>query len=139
MDLIIRRHKITNEQLIGQAMKVAKAATKQKQKNIGSSAMGDKTGRIHMQSQDLTNLSISKLDGLKKRKRNSESESDSTGDHTTADSTSTSIAQQSSRKYRLGENGERLPSEAKIAGKLKASGYGANYTPSGIKRKKQSE
>lgn len=72
MDLQLRRRKSASDELVKAALKQPKTVTKAGknfQKNFGNNAIGDQTARIHMQRQDLANLNVARLKGLKKRKR----------------------------------------------------------------------
>eukprot|EP00050_Salpingoeca_kvevrii_P000572 m.151306 g.151306 ORF g.151306 m.151306 type:complete len:175 (-) comp10152_c0_seq9:1899-2423(-) len=92
--LTIRRIKHAPAELEKQALKVPRALKPKKKKNVSYTEMGDKMGRIHMQSQDLAQLQTRKMKGLKrsraakgddaadsqKRARLSDDDDDSMGD-----------------------------------------------------------
>ncbi len=69
MNMSLRRRKQASEDLVKESLKVPKGAVVKLQKNIEVGPMGDRVGRVHMKKQDLSNLSVSRLKGLKKRKR----------------------------------------------------------------------
>jgi ribosome production factor 2 len=73
MDLHLRRRKSASDEVSNAARKQARQTTKVIfQKNRERDAMGNAVARVHMQRQDFSNLSIARLQGLKKRKRSSE-------------------------------------------------------------------
>lgn len=69
MDLTINRVKAGSDELLKEAMKVPRAATKKYQKNISEGTMGDKVGRLHVNQQDINTLGLAKTKALGKRKR----------------------------------------------------------------------
>lgn len=75
LDLTLRRRKGASDELVKESLRQPRQTTKTIfQKNIERNAMGDRTGRVHMQKQDLSNLNIARLKGLKKRKRTDEAD-----------------------------------------------------------------
>jgi len=73
MDLVFRRHHSAAEDVRKQAMRVPKAATLKLDKNRERNALGEAVGRVHMKRQDLSQLPLAKMKGLKgKRKRDGE-------------------------------------------------------------------
>lgn len=71
-DISIKRTKYGSDDLMKLATKVPKEVQAKKVKNISRSGFGDKMGTIHMQPQDLSKLALSRMKGLKKRKRDGE-------------------------------------------------------------------
>lgn len=67
-DFEVRRTHLATESLYKESLRKPKAAKPRTKKNIGHDTFGTKTGRIHMQKQDLGNLQTRKMKGLKKRK-----------------------------------------------------------------------
>lgn len=81
MDLLFRRSKSAPDALMQEALRQPKSLRALQQqrnlgKNMGRNDMGDKTGTVHMQRQDLSNLNVARLKGLKKRKRGEEEGAD---------------------------------------------------------------
>lgn len=77
IDFTLRRRKEGDQSLVKEAMKQPKkqAATGYKsptQKNIETGRMGERRGRIHMKRQNLENVNIANMKGLKRRKSQSE-------------------------------------------------------------------
>lgn len=68
MDLKMRRTKLASDDLYKEAMKQPKTLKPRKIKNVEHDNLGTKTGRIHMQTQDLDNLQTRKMKGLKRKK-----------------------------------------------------------------------
>jgi len=68
MDLTLRRTDKAAVALRKQAMKVPKGIKAKKVKNVSTTPLGDKLGRIHLGKQEIDKISVSKLKGLKKRK-----------------------------------------------------------------------
>eukprot|EP01135_Chromosphaera_perkinsii_P007298 Nk52_evm1s759 gene=Nk52_evmTU1s759 len=66
MDFTMRRTWFASEDVQKQAYKVPKEAKAKKVKNIKHDDMGNKMGRIHMQSQDFNKLQLRKVKALKK-------------------------------------------------------------------------
>lgn len=81
MDLFLRRRKSASDEVANEARKVPRQTTKEIfKKNRERDAMGNAVGRVHMSKQDLSNLNIARLKGLKKRKRSSEDDADGVTD-----------------------------------------------------------
>lgn len=77
MDLTLRRRKSASDELVKESLRQPRQTSKTIfQKNIERNAMGDRVGRVHMQKQDLSNLNIARLKGLRKRKRGDGEEGD---------------------------------------------------------------
>ncbi|KAI9228350.1 MAG: Brix domain-containing protein [Piptocephalis tieghemiana] len=66
MDLRVRRTRPANEDTLKLATRVPKEKLIKKRKNIHHDPMGDKYGRIHMESQDLSKLQTRKMRGLRR-------------------------------------------------------------------------
>ena len=62
----IRRTRWASESLKKESLRVPKVTKPKKVKNISYNEMGDKTGRIHMQKQDLGKLQTRKVKALKR-------------------------------------------------------------------------
>lgn len=71
MDLTLRRRKSAASELRKHAMKVPYAAKPKQQKNTRTGQMGAKVGKIFMESQNLTELALTKPKALKRRGRGS--------------------------------------------------------------------
>ncbi|XP_077977046.1 ribosome production factor 2 homolog [Glandiceps talaboti] len=67
LNLTIGRVRFASEDLFKKAMKQPKQAKIKKVKNVSRDVFGTKHGRIHMQKQDLGNLQIRKMKGLKRK------------------------------------------------------------------------
>ena len=67
MDLTVRRSQLASDDLFKAACRQPKEATQTKQKNIETSALGDKVGRVHLHKQNFGKLQTRKMKGLKKR------------------------------------------------------------------------
>eukprot|EP00808_Paulinella_micropora_P030842 g74998.t1 len=74
IDWTARRVQSASEEMAKQAMKVPKEAKKKLAKNIETSGMGDRMGRIHMERQDLSKLALAKPKALKKANQIAEAE-----------------------------------------------------------------
>ena len=70
MNLTFRRRKQATDDVVKASMLQPRrtAARQTARKNIERSAAGDRVGRVHMQRQDLSNVAIAKLKGLKRRR-----------------------------------------------------------------------
>eukprot|EP00112_Aurelia_sp_Birch-Aquarium-sp1_P002632 Seg1293.6 transcript_id=Seg1293.6/GoldUCD/mRNA.D3Y31 product="Ribosome production factor 2" protein_id=Seg1293.6/GoldUCD/D3Y31 len=66
IDFVVRRTRLASHDLYKQACRQPKAAKVQKTKNVEHNVFGTKTGRIHMQSQDLNKLQLRKTKALKR-------------------------------------------------------------------------
>jgi ribosome production factor 2 len=84
MDLAVRRSKLASPDLWKAALKKAKQNVTKKVKNISSSEMGDKLGRIHLGRQDLSSMQVRRVKALReprgKRKAEDEAGADSGSD-----------------------------------------------------------
>ena len=68
-DFVLRRTRLGAESLYKLAMKQPKALKPKKVKNMDRDVFGTKTGRIHMQTQDLNSLQTRKMKGLKRNRK----------------------------------------------------------------------
>jgi len=66
IDLLVRRVSLASDNLYKEACRQPKASKIQKTKNVEHDAFGTKTGRIHMQSQNLDKLQLRKRKALKR-------------------------------------------------------------------------
>jgi ribosome production factor 2 len=75
MDFRVGRAKEADESMLKEAMRKARGTAEKTKKNITTDSMGDKLGRIHLGKQDLSELQLRKMKGLK-RSRNEAVEND---------------------------------------------------------------
>lgn len=68
LDLVLRRTRLASDELYKMALRQPKTLKPRKIKNIAHDAFGAKTGRIHMEKQDLGKLQTRKMKGLKRKK-----------------------------------------------------------------------
>ncbi|XP_057305757.1 ribosome production factor 2 homolog [Hydractinia symbiolongicarpus] len=68
----LRRTRLATESLYKQSLRQPKALKPRKVKNVEHDVFGTKTGRIHMQKQDLETLQTRKMKGLKRGKKSEE-------------------------------------------------------------------
>ncbi|KAF4471484.1 valyl-tRNA synthetase [Fusarium albosuccineum] len=73
MDFRVGRIKEADESMLKEAMKKPRGLEERTKKNITTDAMGDKIGRVHLSKQDLSELQLRKMKGLK-RSRNDDAE-----------------------------------------------------------------
>lgn len=73
MDFRVGRVKEADESMLKEAMKKARGLEERTKKNVSMNPMGDKIGRVHLGKQDLSQLQLRKMKGLK-RSRNDEEE-----------------------------------------------------------------
>lgn len=73
MDFRVGRVKEADESMLKEAMKKARGLEERTKKNVTMNSMGDKIGRVHLGKQDLSQLQLRKMKGLK-RSRNDEEE-----------------------------------------------------------------
>ncbi|XP_065057908.1 ribosome production factor 2 homolog [Rhopilema esculentum] len=71
IDFLVRRTRLASNDLYKEACRQPKAAKIQKTKNVDHDVFGTKTGRIHMQSQDLDKLQTRKVKALKRTTQSS--------------------------------------------------------------------
>lgn len=67
MDLVLNRSHLAEETLYKESLKQPKVLKPKPKKNIERDVFGTKTGRIHMQKQDLANMQTRKMKGLKRK------------------------------------------------------------------------
>ncbi|GAO15115.1 hypothetical protein UVI_02048270 [Ustilaginoidea virens] len=72
MDFRVGRVKEADESMLKEAMKKARGLEERSKKNITTDAMGDKVGRVHLGRQDLSQLQLRKMKGLKRSRRDEE-------------------------------------------------------------------
>lgn len=65
-DMEVRRQQLPSAQLQREAMKQAKDNKGKLKKNLERNNMGDTTGRVHMQHQDMDDFQVRKMKGLKR-------------------------------------------------------------------------
>jgi len=66
MDFRMGRIKESDPSVLKEAMRKAKTTEERTKKNISTSSMGDKLGRVHLGKQDLSQLQTRKMKGLKR-------------------------------------------------------------------------
>jgi len=141
MDLTLRRHKPASDDLLKESLRQPKVAGPKSifQKNIERSRLGEKVGRVHMQKQDLANLNVARLKGLKKRKRNDEGGDDSMSDAPASSSSSRSLVGDSTNTMdEFSSRGSssttgRASTKDRTLSKQKAGGYGTKPIEGGYK------
>ncbi|GJW75936.1 ribosome production factor 2, partial [Tanacetum coccineum] len=70
MDLVVRRHKLPDESLRKEAMKIAPELTKKKEKNVSKDPIEGKIGKIYVPDQQVGNASLPfKPKGVKRERR----------------------------------------------------------------------
>ena len=74
IDFALRRTRYAPESMMKLAMKQPKANKKKRVKNVATSSLDDKVGRIHMEEQDFSKLHLQKGKALRKRKGEAEEE-----------------------------------------------------------------
>lgn len=67
LDLVLNRSHLAEETLYKESLKQPKVLKAKPKKNIDRDVFGTKTGRIHMQKQDLGNMQTRKMKGLKRK------------------------------------------------------------------------
>lgn len=68
LDLSLRRTRLASDDLFKRALKKPIRAKPKKKKNISRDELGNRLGRIHMKTQDFSELQARKLKGLKRKK-----------------------------------------------------------------------
>jgi len=68
LDLSLRRTRLASEDLFKRALRKPVTAKPKKKKNISRDELGNKLGRIHMQTQNFEKLQARKLKGLKRKR-----------------------------------------------------------------------
>ncbi|KAJ3292773.1 rRNA-binding ribosome biosynthesis protein rpf2 [Borealophlyctis nickersoniae] len=66
LDLVVRRSRVADPDVWKQATKVPKQLKPKREKNVEFDPVGDKLGRIHLGTQDLSKLQTRKMKGLKR-------------------------------------------------------------------------
>jgi ribosome production factor 2 len=66
IDFSMRRSHLASDDLMKEALKQPKELKPKREKNVEYNALGSKTGRIHMQRQDLSKLQTRRMKGLKR-------------------------------------------------------------------------
>lgn len=77
MDFRLGRVREADESMLKEAVKKPRGLEERPKKNITTDSMGDKIGRVHLGKQDLSELQLRKMKGLK-RNRNEEKETAAT-------------------------------------------------------------
>lgn len=72
MDFRVGRVREADESMLKDAMKKSFGLVEKTKKNITTDAMGDKIGRVHLGRQDLSELQLRKMKGLKRSRRDEE-------------------------------------------------------------------
>ncbi|XP_005103094.1 ribosome production factor 2 homolog [Aplysia californica] len=67
LDLSLRRTRLASDDLFKRALKKPATAKPKKKKNVSHDDLGNKLGRIHMNTQDFAKLQARKLKGLKRK------------------------------------------------------------------------
>ncbi|RUS78404.1 hypothetical protein EGW08_013818 [Elysia chlorotica] len=71
-DLVLRRTRLASDDLFKRALKKPVTAKPKKKKNISRDDLGNKLGRIHMNTQAFDKLQVRKVKGLKRKKAEKE-------------------------------------------------------------------
>lgn len=69
MDMVIRRNREPSDDLRKEAMRAAPKTTKKKIKNVSGDSLAGKVGRIYMPKQEVGDMALSKMKGLKRERR----------------------------------------------------------------------
>jgi ribosome production factor 2 len=80
MDFRIGRVKEADESMMKEALRKARTSAERPKKNISTDIMGDKMGRIHLGKQDLKELNMRNMKGLKRSRDMADSEDDAEDD-----------------------------------------------------------
>ncbi len=76
MDLRVGRVQEADESMLKEAMRKARGTEEKTKKNITTDSMGDKIGRVHLGRQDLSQLQLRKMKGLKRSRGDDEPRED---------------------------------------------------------------
>ncbi|QPC75671.1 hypothetical protein HYE68_006423 [Fusarium pseudograminearum] len=76
MDFRIGRVREPDESMLKEAMKTPRGLEERTKKNITTDSMGDKIGRVHLGKQDLSELQLRKMKGLKRSRKDAEDVAD---------------------------------------------------------------
>lgn len=80
MDLRVGRVREADESMLKEAMRKARGIEEKTKKNVSTDIMGDKIGRIHLGHQDLSQLQLRKMKGLKRSRGGGDDGSGDDGD-----------------------------------------------------------
>jgi len=80
LDLVMRRTRLASDDLFKRALKKPATAKPKKRKNVSHDDLGNKLGRIHMKTQDFTQLQARKVKGLKKKSKKGKKETVTSGE-----------------------------------------------------------
>eukprot|EP01018_Ginkgo_biloba_P003296 Gb_27395 [translate_table: standard] len=69
MDMVLRRHRLPNEDLRKEAMKTADKQPKKKVKNVSGDLISGKVGKIYVPKQEVGDMALAKMKGLKRERR----------------------------------------------------------------------
>jgi len=69
MDMVIRRHREPSDNLKKEAMRIMPKTSKKKVKNVSGDPLVGKVGRIYMPKQDVGEMALAKMKGLKRERR----------------------------------------------------------------------
>jgi ribosome production factor 2 len=69
MDMVLRRNREPSDGLRKEAMRLAPKSTKKKIKNVSTDSLAGKVGRMYVPSQDVGEMALSKMKGLKRERR----------------------------------------------------------------------
>ncbi|EXK47527.1 valyl-tRNA synthetase [Fusarium oxysporum f. sp. lycopersici 4287] len=72
MDFRVGRVREPDESMLKEAMKKPRGTEERTKKNITTDSMGDKIGRVHLGKQDLSELQLRKMKGLKRSRKDAE-------------------------------------------------------------------
>lgn len=73
MDLVVRRHRLPNDDLRKESMKMVFKSNKKKVKNVSRDSLSGKVGRIYMPQQEVDGIALAKMKGLKRQRQESTS------------------------------------------------------------------
>ncbi|CEI64940.1 hypothetical protein FVEN_g3436 [Fusarium venenatum] len=80
MDFRIGRVREPDESMLKEALKTPRGLEERTKKNITTDSMGDKIGRVHLGKQDLSELQLRKMKGLKRSRKDAEGVADVVGE-----------------------------------------------------------
>lgn len=69
LDLVVRRNRVPGPELTKEAMKSPKSLLKKKVKNVSTDSLAGKVGRIYMPKQEVGEMALAKMKGLKRERR----------------------------------------------------------------------
>lgn len=98
LDLVVRRHRLPNEELKKEAMKMTLRSSKKKVKNVSRDSLSGKVGRIYMPQQEVDTIALAKMKGLKRRRQET-----SSGPEAARTSTAAGSPSKKPRKHHHGE------------------------------------